>query len=50
MINNGSITAHVHRPLSSPYAACKHALQRLTKSIALDGRAISVAPSTSAMH
>lgn len=39
IINNGSISAHVPRPGSAPYAATKHAITGLTKSIALDGRA-----------
>ncbi len=38
IINNGSISAHVPRPLSAPYTATKHAITGLTKSIALDGR------------
>jgi NAD(P)-dependent dehydrogenase (short-subunit alcohol dehydrogenase family) len=38
IINNGSISAHTPRPLSSAYTASKHAVTGLTKSIALDGR------------
>ncbi|EMY32745.1 short-chain alcohol dehydrogenase [Arthrobacter crystallopoietes BAB-32] len=38
IINNGSISAHVPRPRSVAYAATKHALTGLTKSIELDGR------------
>jgi NAD(P)-dependent dehydrogenase (short-subunit alcohol dehydrogenase family) len=38
IINNGSVAAHVPRPHSAPYAASKHAITGLTKSIALDGR------------
>lgn len=38
IINNGSISAHVPRPLSAPYTATKHAITGLTKSTALDGR------------
>jgi NAD(P)-dependent dehydrogenase (short-subunit alcohol dehydrogenase family) len=38
IINNGSISAHVPRPLSAPYTATKHAITGLTKSIGLDGR------------
>lgn len=38
IINNGSISAQVPRPLSSPYTASKHAILGLTKSTALDGR------------
>jgi NAD(P)-dependent dehydrogenase (short-subunit alcohol dehydrogenase family) len=43
IINNGSISAQVPRPLSAPYTASKHALLGLTKSTALDGRAFDVA-------
>ena len=43
IINNGSISAHVPRPLSAPYTATKHAITGLTKSIALDGRAHDIA-------
>jgi NAD(P)-dependent dehydrogenase (short-subunit alcohol dehydrogenase family) len=38
IINNGSISAHSPRPRSVAYAATKHALTGLTKSIDLDGR------------
>lgn len=38
IINNGSISAHTPRPFSAPYAATKHAMTGLTKSISLDGR------------
>jgi NADP-dependent 3-hydroxy acid dehydrogenase YdfG len=43
IINNGSISAHVPRPLSAPYTATKHAITGLTKSLALDGRAHHIA-------
>lgn len=43
IINNGSISAHVPRPLSAPYTATKHAITGLTKSISLDGRAHDIA-------
>lgn len=43
IINNGSISAHVPRPGSAPYTCSKHAVAGLTKSIALDGRAVNVA-------
>ncbi len=43
IINNGSISAHVPRPMSAPYTATKHAVTGLTKSIALDGRAHDIA-------
>ena len=43
IINNGSLSAHVPRPLSAPYTATKHAITGLTRSIALDGRAHRIA-------
>jgi NAD(P)-dependent dehydrogenase (short-subunit alcohol dehydrogenase family) len=43
IVNNGSISAHVPRPLSAPYTATKHAVTGLTKSTALDGRAYNIA-------
>ena len=43
IINNGSISAHVPRPNSSPYTATKHAVSGLTKSAALDGRKYDIA-------
>lgn len=43
IINNGSISAHVPRPHSAPYAATKHAVTGLTKATALDGRAFDIA-------
>jgi NAD(P)-dependent dehydrogenase (short-subunit alcohol dehydrogenase family) len=43
IINNGSISAHVPRPYSSPYTATKHAITGLTKSTALDGRKYYIA-------
>jgi NAD(P)-dependent dehydrogenase (short-subunit alcohol dehydrogenase family) len=43
IINNGSISAHIPRPFSSPYTATKHAITGLTKSIALDGRPHDIA-------
>jgi NAD(P)-dependent dehydrogenase (short-subunit alcohol dehydrogenase family) len=43
IINNGSISAAVPRPLSAPYTATKHAITGLTKSISLDGRAHKIA-------
>ena len=42
IINNGSISAHVPRPLSAPYTASKHAVTGLTRSISLDGRAFNI--------
>lgn len=43
IINNGSISAHLPRPNSSPYTATKHAVTGLTKSTALDGRKHDIA-------
>ncbi len=43
IINNGSISAHSPRPLSAAYAATKHAITGLTKSISLDGRVHNIA-------
>jgi len=43
ILNNGSISAQVPRPMSAPYTASKHAITGLTKSIALDGRAFDIA-------
>ena len=43
IINNGSISAHVPRPLSAPYAATKHAITGLTRALSLDGRAFDIA-------
>jgi NAD(P)-dependent dehydrogenase (short-subunit alcohol dehydrogenase family) len=43
IINNGSISASVPRPLSAPYTAAKHAITGLTKSTSLDGRAYDIA-------
>jgi NAD(P)-dependent dehydrogenase (short-subunit alcohol dehydrogenase family) len=42
IINNGSISAHVPRPLSAPYTATKHAITGLTRSLSLDGRAFDI--------
>ncbi|KAF4617175.1 hypothetical protein D9613_005885 [Agrocybe pediades] len=42
IINNGSLSAHVPRPNSSPYVCSKHAITGLTKSIALEGRPFSI--------
>ncbi len=42
IINNGSISAHTPRPLSSPYTASKHAVLGLTKGITLDGREFNI--------
>ena len=42
IINNGSISAHVPRPNSSPYTATKHAITGLTRSASLDGRKYNI--------
>jgi NAD(P)-dependent dehydrogenase (short-subunit alcohol dehydrogenase family) len=39
IINNGSISAYVPRPNSTPYTATKHAITGLTRASSLDGRA-----------
>lgn len=38
IINNGSISAYVPRPLSIAYTTTKHAVTGLTRQLALDGR------------
>lgn len=43
IINNGSISAAVPRPLSVAYSATKHAITGLTKSTSLDCRAYDIA-------
>jgi NAD(P)-dependent dehydrogenase (short-subunit alcohol dehydrogenase family) len=43
IINNGSISAYVPRPNSSPYTATKHAITGLTRSTSLDGRKYNIA-------
>ena len=43
IINNGSISAHVPRPGTIAYAASKHAITGMTRSIALDGRPFNIA-------
>lgn len=43
IINNGSIAAHVPRPESIPYAATKHAITGMTRSLSLDGRPFDIA-------
>jgi NAD(P)-dependent dehydrogenase (short-subunit alcohol dehydrogenase family) len=42
IINNGSISAHVPRPLSIAYTATKHAVTGMTKSTSLDGRRFGI--------
>ena len=43
ILNNGSISAQVPRPLSAAYTATKHAVTGLTKSLSLDGRPYDIA-------
>ena len=43
IINNGSISAHVPRPLSAAYTASKHGVTGLTRSTSLDGRTYDIA-------
>ena len=43
IINNGSISASVPRPGSSPYTSSKHAITGMTRSISLDGRPYNIA-------
>ncbi|QZP08432.1 SDR family oxidoreductase [Caenibius sp. WL] len=43
IINNGSISAHVPRPLSTAYTVSKHAITGLTKSTSLEGRRYNIA-------
>ena len=43
IINNGSISAYVPRPLSAAYTASKHGVTGLTRSTSLDGRAYDIA-------
>jgi NAD(P)-dependent dehydrogenase (short-subunit alcohol dehydrogenase family) len=43
IINTGSLSAQVPRPLSAPYTVAKHAISGLTRCLALDGRAHRIA-------
>jgi NAD(P)-dependent dehydrogenase (short-subunit alcohol dehydrogenase family) len=43
IINNGSLSAQVPRPMSAPYTATKHAVTGLTRATALDGRPYGIA-------
>ncbi|MGZ3298235.1 MAG: SDR family oxidoreductase [Asticcacaulis sp.] len=45
IINNGSLSAHMPRPLTAAYSASKHAITGLTKSILMDGRAYGITAS-----
>ena len=42
IINNGSISAYVPRPGSTPYTATKHGVTGLTRTISLDGRPFNI--------
>jgi NAD(P)-dependent dehydrogenase (short-subunit alcohol dehydrogenase family) len=42
IINNGSISAHVPRPMAAAYTSTKHAITGLTRQIALDGRPFDI--------
>jgi NAD(P)-dependent dehydrogenase (short-subunit alcohol dehydrogenase family) len=43
IINNGSLSAQVPRPLSVAYTAAKHGVTGLTKALALEGRRFDIA-------
>ena len=43
IINNGSISASVPRPGSTPYTSTKHAITGMTRTISLDGRPYNIA-------
>ncbi|MCW5770373.1 MAG: SDR family oxidoreductase [Rhodospirillaceae bacterium] len=43
IINNGSISAHVPRPMTIAYTATKHAVTGMTRSTSLEGRAYDIA-------
>jgi NAD(P)-dependent dehydrogenase (short-subunit alcohol dehydrogenase family) len=43
IVNNGSLSAQVPRPMSAAYTATKHAVTGLTKSTSLDGRPYGIA-------
>lgn len=43
IINNGSVSAYVPRPLSVAYTTTKHAISGLTKTLQLDGRPFDIA-------
>ena len=43
IVNNGSLSAYVPRPLSAAYTTSKHAITGLTRSTSLDGRAYDIA-------
>jgi len=43
IVNNGSISAYMPRPLSIAYTSTKHAISGLTKTTQLDGRKFNIA-------
>ncbi len=43
IINNGSIAGQVPRPKSLAYSVTKHAINGMTKQMALDGRGLNIA-------
>lgn len=43
IINNGSVSADVPRPGSTPYTMSKHAVTGLTRTLSLDGRPFNIA-------
>lgn len=43
IINNGSLSAHVPRPLATAYTVSKHAITGLTKATSLEGRQHNIA-------
>ena len=43
IINNGSISAHVPRPLAVGYTVSKHAITGLTRALSLEGRGSNIA-------
>ena len=43
IINNGSVSAHIPRPNSTPYTVSKHGITGLTRCTSLDGRAFRIA-------
>ncbi|ESQ87566.1 3-oxoacyl-ACP reductase [Asticcacaulis sp. AC460] len=42
IINTGSLSAHMPRPLSAAYSVSKHAITGLTRSLLMDGRAFGI--------
>jgi NAD(P)-dependent dehydrogenase (short-subunit alcohol dehydrogenase family) len=42
IVNTGSLSAHMPRPLTAAYSVSKHAITGLTKSILMDGRSYGI--------